>query len=689
MVSFAAPVFQIQALRQKLRNWEHAYYVLGESPVDDATYDQALRELQQLEELNPELRDSSSPTQRVGGEPLDMFTAKEHSVPMLSIDNSFTLEELEHFHNNCMREIPDVRYTLDYKIDGLAVALTYHQGVLVEALTRGDGVRGDSVLHNVKTIPGVPLVARAMVQTQGGLVLPETFEVRGEVYMRLDDFANYRDAQIAAGKEAPANPRNSAVGALRQLDPRECAKRPLRFAAYGFGGASPDWKDNLRYCDLIRLFQHTVGLPVVPNARHDLTYAEVLRQIDELIEQLPEYHLPVDGLVLKVERLGHRRALGVGTKFVHWARAFKWQRFESPTRVRSITVQVGKTGRLTPVAELEPVEIDGTVISRASVCNRDEIDRLDLRVGDRVIVEKAGKIIPRIVRVETEARAIISQPYVFPDRCPVCGAPVEPEAQDAVHLVCTNSSSCPAQLKGAILAFASKDRMNLRGLGDKFVDLLIDRGLVANLADLYELPNKREAVLALPGIREKKAQQLFEALEASKQLPPERWLSGLNIRNVGRETARALMRRCGSILRLLSEPEATLAAIPDVGPAAARSFRQFADSETGIQLLSRLLYYGLNQGTASSVSADLPFTGMTIVVTGELQRWDRGAIKQRIRDLGGKPTSSVSKKTTFVLVGSAPGLRKLEGARMYGIELLDETTFLTRYGRFLFPEGIP
>jgi len=731
---------RVVELRTQIRDHDRRYFVEGQPTISDAEYDRLMQELQALEASNPMLHDDNSPTQRIFDATLEQFEQHPHDPPMLSVENAFSLDELDAFHAACSAHAPDVRYAVEYKIDGIALALHYEGGKLVRALTRGDGEVGDDVVHNAKTLRSIPLTLRRTSQLEGGEpTLPPTVEIRGEVYITRDDFAAYRETVRAAGGELPANPRNTASGAMRLLSSVECAQRPLRFVAHSAGNVEDL---SLTHGDFLAAVR-AGGIPTVPHAKGGLTYAQVKEYIATLIDLLgamPHVNIPVDGIVVKVDNFTHRHTIGVGTRHPHWAKAYKWQRIEEETTVRNIRIQVGKTGVLTPVAELVPVEIDGSTVSNASLFNQDEIARLDIRIGDHVIVEKAGAIIPHVVRTlpehrsdaaeEVEARDVIPgqqifratdsnwytvldisplsdeegaalcletegqtltvaqdrtvmvrtpcEPFEFPTVCPSCGGAVERDP-DGVYIRCVNATQCPAQLEATLLAFGSRKCLDIDGMGPKLVQTLMQGGLVTSIADLYGLHAKRDEMIQLPGIKAGKADKLLAGIEASKQAPLDRLLAGLNIRHVGAEASRVLVRRFGTLLDIVAAPEEQLRALPGFGDAIVTSLRQFFASDDALRLLSRLMVAGINQGHPPTDEERVgPLEGMTVVPTGTFASWDREGVKEVIRRAGGKASSSVSRRTALIVAGTAPGGKKLEAAQKHGITVEDESTFIQR-----------
>jgi len=679
---------RVIALRTLIRTYDHAYYTTDHPRVTDAEYDRLFHELQQLELSNPELQDCNSPTQCVGGAPIESLEDVEHVVPMLSIDFHRDLSEIDAWHErNCaMLNNNNLHYSVEYKVDGCAVALRYEHGRLVQALTRGDGHVGSNILHNARTFRALPLVLRRI--DTNNLIPLEILEVRGEAFMTYSDFAAFKAAETAAGRTVPANPRNSTAGAIRQLDPHECRRRRIRFVAHGRGHVEP--VNGVPHGDYLQALMLLFSMPIVPG-EHALPYSRVPAAITKLIDQIPTLDMPVDGIVIKVDDRGHQQCLGATNRAPNWVKAYKWAKDEAETTVEAITIQVGKTGALTPVATLTPVEIAGTTVSRASLFNKAEIERLDVRVGDIVVVEKAGKIIPHIIRVETARRPADSSPdaippFEFPTKCPDCGAAAEQLGHE-VAVRCSNTTGCPSQLAATVEHFCSRKCMDIRGIGPVLIEALVRCPWFHDVGDLYKLQEHQEALLELPKMGEKKRDKLLEAIEASKAKPLERWLAGLNIRHLGATAARTLARRLGTVWNILSASDAVLRNLPGLGDALVASWTAFIDTPAGKGLICRLIDAGLDQGAPAVVGETGPFADQVIVPTGVFDTFDRDAIKEAIRNNGGRPSSAVSKKTSFIVAGRAPGAKKLQRAEELGVTVINESEFLRRLGQETQPES--
>ena len=665
-----SPAKRINALRAQIREHDRKYYIEAAPEITDLEYDRLMDELKRLEQEHPELVREDSPTQRIGDEVSGDLQQVEHRVPMLSIENTYSREELANFLHRVRKTLAEktghdapVEWVLELKIDGVAASIIYENGQLDCGVTRGNGRVGDDVTHNIRTIVDLPL------RLHGDA--PRLLEVRGEVYMTNHDLAELNVRRAEAGQPAFANTRNVTAGTIRLQDPKVAAQRRLRFFCHGVG-----------YCDGIRATNHIdflqelqgYGLPVTPHVHLFRSAADVLEQIDRLQEQLHELDFEVDGLVLKVNQFAQRELLGATSKSPRWVVAYKIEKYEATTRLNHIHVQVGKTGAITPVAELEPVQLAGTTVSRASLHNAEEIERKDIRIGDWVVVEKAGKIIPHVVRVELHRRADSVEKYEFPSKCPVCGQPLRKD-EDGVYIRCVNER-CPAKLQQRLRFFASRDAMDIDGLGEKIVDQLVDAGLVDDFADLYRL--KRERLLELDSFGERKADKLLAAIQASKNRGLARVLAAISIRHVGKSVARLLANAFPSIDRLREASIEELAAIDEIGSVIAESVYDYLHDGYGEREIQGLRDVGvlLEQvdGGAAAKPEDLPLAGKTLVVTGTLTRYKRNEIQELISSNGGRASSSVSKNTDYLIAGENAG-SKLEKAKKLGVPILSEAEF--------------
>jgi DNA ligase (NAD+) len=661
---------EIEALRAEIRRHEHLYYVLDSPEIGDADYDGLLRRLQTLEQAHPEYAAPDSPTRRVGGAPREGFIKRRHSTPMLSLDNALNEGELRDFD----RRVRDLlggkafQYTVELKLDGLSLALRYAEGQLQLAITRGDGLEGEDVTENARTIRSLPLSTAPRWPS---------FEVRGEVIMPFAAFRKLNEERAATGQPLYANPRNSAAGSLRVLDPAITASRTLDFYAYFLlVDGRPPIESHWECLEALT----ALGFKVNPHRAR-------LVEVDKLIEWCGQWDaqrdtLPyeIDGVVAKVDALRQQDRLGWTAKFPRWAIAYKFPARQTETVLEDIQVQVGRTGALTPVAKLRPVQVSGVVVSNATLHNEDEIARLDLAIGDTVVIERSGDVIPKVVAVRS--RPPERRPFTMPTRCPVCGSEVV-RADGEVARRCLNTN-CPARLRESILHFASRPVMDIDGLGESIVDALIARGLICSVADLYELTHGQLAPLELRGekntrkLGEKSAAKIIAEIEATKRRPLPRLISGLGIAFVGERTAILLAQHLGSLDSLIEASPDRLQAIPEVGPKVADSICQFFGEPHNLQLVERLRASGL-QFTYDSpmLPAVGPFTGMTFVLTGTLPTMTRDEARARIEQAGGKVTGSVSKKTTVVVAGEDAG-SKLDKARELLIEIWSEAMLLER-----------
>ena len=662
---------EIESLRQQLERHNRLYYVDARPEINDREYDTLMAQLIALEKAHPEFMTADSPSVKVGGAPIAGFTQVTHRVPMLSIENAFEEQELVDWDAGLRKSLEreSLDYSIEYKIDGVAISLTWENGSLVRAATRGNGNVGDEVTSNARVIAGVPL--RLTTASP-----PALLEVRGEVVILNEDFSAFQAEQVRSGEEPFKNPRNAAAGALKLLDPRLARERKLRFLAHGVGFVEGiAWKSYIDFLDSIRI----LGIPTTPDVSQAHGFDGLLNVCSEMIARVPELPFEVDGLVIKLNTLAQREQLGATSKSPRWVRAYKWERYEAETRVRAIVIQVGKTGAMTPVAELEPVEIAGTTVSRASLHNRDELDRLGVRIGDLVVVEKAGKIIPHVMRVNEAARSGSEVPFLFPQQCPECGSAVQQD-EGGVYIRCPNPT-CPAQLRETLIFFASRPAMNIDGLGEQLIEQLLAAKLVDGIPSLYRLSHRRDELLQLDRLGEKSIDKLLSGIEGSRQQPLWRLLTGLNIRLVGQTNARTLERAFGSMDMIAEQSEETLAQVNEIGSVIAASVFQFFHSEYGIHLVNELRSVGLNFGepvdreAALAAAAQGKMVGKTLVVTGTMVRMRRDEIEQLIRDHGGKASSSVSKKTDYVVAGEAAG-SKLTKAQELGVTVLTEDEFL-------------
>lgn len=658
----SSDVERINKLREEIRYHDRKYYVEAAPEISDLEYDRKLAELARLEEKHPELVTPDSPTQRVGDAPVPELTQVAHRVPMLSIDNTYSLEDLRKFGERTAKSLEGepIEWVVELKIDGVAVSVIYEEGVLVRAVSRGNGQIGDDVTHNIRTLGDVPLALL-------GDSPPPVLEVRGEVYMTNPDLAKLNEEQLAQGEEPYKNTRNVAAGAIRLLDPRICASRRLRLFCHGVG-----------YCEGLRAQTHmdflaelgSYGLPPTPHVECFPTFEAAIDHCEELVERLHELDFEVDGLVLKVNRFEQRERLGARSKSPRWLVAYKFEKYEASTRLNAINVQVGKTGAITPVAELAPVELAGTTVSRASLHNAEEIERKDIRVGDWVIVEKAGKVIPHIVRVETHRREGELAKFPFPTHCPECQTPVVKD-EGGVYIRCPNMQ-CPAQVKERIRYFATRNAMDIEGLGDKLVDQLVGDGLVKSYGDLYKLT--AEQLVKLERMGKKSADNLLAGLAASKGRGLAPLLNALSIRHVGQRVAQVLAAHFGSLEAMQKATLEELSAVHEIGEIIAQSVHDYLHGDYGQRVVAELREAGLDLTAPKKAAASNVLAGKTLVVTGTLTKYSRDEIQDLISQHGGRAASSVSKKTDYVVAGESAG-SKLDKAKELGIPVLTEEQF--------------
>ncbi|MBL9093978.1 MAG: NAD-dependent DNA ligase LigA [Planctomycetaceae bacterium] len=657
---------EIARLIREIREHDRAYYVLAAPTISDLEYDKLLDKLKTLEAAHPELIAADSPTQRIGDAPVSELTPVTHRVPMMSIDNTYSLDELRKYAERTMKALDGepIEWVVELKIDGVAVSIRYEQGELVAAATRGNGRVGDDITHNVRTVIDCPL--RLL-----GEDVPEVLEVRGEIYMTNSDLVRLNELQTERGEEPFKNSRNVAAGTIRLLDPRICAERRLRLFCHGIGEAVGVRATN--HMDFLNEIG-TYGLPPTPLVQAFKDFDSAAKHCEEVIENLHELEFEIDGLVLKVNDFAQRARLGTTSKSPRWLIAYKFEKFEAVTKLNGIRVQVGKTGAITPVADLEPVELAGTTVSRASLHNAEEIERKDVRIGDYVVVEKAGKVIPHIVRVEAHRREAELPKFPFPKKCPECGTHVVKD-EDGVYIRCPNYR-CPAQLKERIRYFAGRNAMDIEGLGDKLVDQLVNEKLVQSYGDLYRL--SAEQLMNLERMGKKSSEGLVAGIEASKGRGLARLLNAISIRHVGARTAVVLAEHFGSMDKLAAASEEELSEVNEIGPTIAAGVAAFFRSDEGRQIVEELKAAGLDMTAevraAAQAATEGKLAGQTLVVTGTLVKYTRDEIEELIHKHGGKPASSVSKKTSYVVAGENAG-SKLDKAQSLGVPVITEDEF--------------
>ena len=656
----------IEELREKIRYHNYRYYVLNEPEISDAEYDRLFKELEELEAKYPEFITPDSPTQRVGAKPLEEFRTYRHSIPMLSLNSVMEASEVREFDERVRRMLGgegkniEVEYVVEPKIDGLAMELVYKDGVLVVGSTRGDGWTGEDVTQNLRTIKTIPL--RTLSEA-----LP-LLEVRGEVYMPVRKFRELNEELGRRGERMFANPRNAAAGSVRQLDPRVTASRPLDFFAYGIGRV--EGKEFTTQWEILNYLK-SIGFRVSDLVRRFREIEEVIRYHDEVEKRRDELDYEIDGIVVKVNSVEQQNRLGTISRSPRWAIAYKFQPREEFTKVKDIVVQVGRTGALTPVAVLEPVQIGGVTVSRATLHNEEELKRKDVRIGDTVVVERAGDVIPEVVSVIKSKRTGAEREFKMPDRCPVCGAEVLKEGPIRRCI----GVSCTAQLKERIKHFASLRALDIEGLGEKVIEQLVDRKMVADPADLFRL--SKSDLLKLERMGDKSAQKLLDAIEKSKHTTFARLIYALGIRHVGEHTASLLASNFRDMEELRNATYDKLVSIPEIGPEVAKSILLFFEQESTARLLRKLEEAGVRYepgGKPEGEAREKVLAGKTFVFTGRISI-PREEAKRKVEQLGGRVSSSVTKKTDYVVAGEEPG-SKLEKAHKLGVKVIDEEEFM-------------
>ena len=657
---------EIDELREQIRRHDRLYHVEAKPEITDLQYDRLLEKLQSLEAELGEPVPADSPTQRVGGEPVESLTPVAHRRPMLSIDNTYSVEELQKYGDRVAKLLPSepIEWVVELNIDGVACAITYEAGQLVRGVTRGNGQVGDDITHNVRTLKDVPLKLH-------GRDVPPVIEVRGEVYMTNSDLVRLNEQREKEREEPFANTRNVSAGTIRMLDPRICAARRLRMFCHGLGYA--EGLTATTHMDLLKQLGQW-GLSPTPHVECFPTFAKAVEHCEDLIERLHELDFEVDGLVLKVNSFDQRERLGSTAKSPRWVIAYKFEKFEGTTRLNDIRVQIGKSGTITPVADLEPLQLAGTTVSRASLHNAEEIERKDIRIGDIVVVEKASKIIPHVVRVEKHLREKPLKKFHFPTECPECGSKLVKDER-GVYIRCTNQR-CPAQVKERIRYYATRNAMDVEGLGDKLVDQLVNDKLVQGYGDLYRLTVEKVAGLERMG--RKSAENLIAGVAASKDRGLARLLNALSIRHVGRNVAIVLAAHFGSMEKLRAATVDELSAVSDVGEIIAQSVFDFLQSPYGQETVNDLASQGVRMtadaATKAAATGQGTLGGKTLVVTGTLTRYSRDDIQDLIAKHGGHAASSVSKNTDYVVAGEKAG-SKLEKAQKLGVKVISEEEF--------------
>lgn len=660
---------KIKKLRELIQQYEQAYYVEDRPTASDAEYDSLFKQLQKLEQQNPELKTSNSPTARVGGRAVKRFSAINHTSPMLSLDNVFSTEEFLNFSHKTQQKLDEkVIYTAEPKLDGLAISLLYKDGILAQAVTRGDGITGEDVISNARTIKSIPLTLR-------GNRYPKMLEVRGEIFIAKQDFKNLNQLRAAQDESLFANPRNAAAGSLRQLDPKITARRPLKFTAYGIVNHLSLATDD--YYDAIQMLK-TFGIPISqyiqrlasPSLDSSNLATNYFSKIKLERDNLP---MEIDGIVFKVNSFEQQAKLSTTSRAPRWAIAWKFPAEEATTTINAIEIQVGRTGALTPVAKLEPVFVGGVTVANASLHNLGEINRKDIRQGDTVVIRRAGDVIPEVVRSLVELRPNNSHPFQMPNKCPVCNAKTI-RSRDKAVIRCSNGLACPAQLKQAIWHFASRKAMEIDGLGSKLIALLIENKNIRSPADLYHL-QKQELAL-LPRLAEKSADNLIHAIENSKATTLARFIYALGIPEVGETTAKNLSQHFNSQLKKIQKASIeNLIQVEDIGEIVATNIKTFFANSNNQQVVDNLLSSGIHWPMPAFNDTFKPLADHIYVITGTLHDMSRNQVKSRLEELGAKVSSSISGKTTGLIVGNKAG-SKLKKARTLGVTILNERDLL-------------
>ncbi len=659
---------RIEELKELIHQHDYNYYILNEPIISDREYDLLMKELMDLENKYPFLITPDSPTQRVGGEPTKEFPVVIHEVPMLSLSNTYSIEELFDFHRRVKESLPEgekIEYTVELKIDGVAVSLKYRNGLFIQGVTRGDGTRGDDITNNLRTIRSLPLRINFREVKR---IHFDDIEVRGEVYMNREDFELLNRERTRLGEKPFANPRNATAGTLKLQDPKLVAERPLNLYCYYLRSNTKELHTQFENLTILK----SLGFKVNPNHKLCFSIEEVIDFCKEWEEKRETLPYDIDGVVVKVNDLGQQEILGNVAKFPRWATAFKFESKKAKTKLKAITLQVGRLGTITPVAELEPVFLAGTTVSRATLHNFEEIQRKDIRIGDTVIIEKGGDIIPKIVEVVLDERTSKTIPFEIPDKCPVCGTKLyNPTGEVAYY--CPNSD-CLEQVKQRLVHFASRGAMDIEGLGEAVIDKFVNLGFLNSPADIYRLKERKSELIKLEGFGEKSINNLLQAIENSKNRPFERVLFAIGIRHVGASVAKDIVAHYFSIDELMKASEEELQKIPEIGETISKSIVSFFNNDSNLILIEELKKSGL-KFEREKKAVSYKFAGKTFVITGTLKSMTRNKAKELIEKLGGRITDNVSSKTSYVIVGEEPGT-KYDKAKNLNIPILKEEEFL-------------
>jgi DNA ligase (NAD+) len=660
---------KVQELRELINRHNHLYYVLDNPEISDAEYDRLFDELLALEKAHQTLVSSDSPTQRVGASPLEEFETVRHALPMLSLNKAMSEPDFIDFHRRVLEltEVPEekIRYTVEPKFDGLAVELVFNDGVFQSAATRGDGIRGEDVSLNLRTVKSIPL--RLM-----GKLNPQLIEVRGEVIMNKKDFSKLNKGRAETDEPLFANPRNAAAGSVRQLDPKITSTRPLSMYAYGIGRIEGNRLDN--HWDSLRYLKK-LGFKISRYVESCETIEQVKAYYQKILARRDDLPYEIDGIVIKVDKFRLQEKMGELSRSPRWAIAWKFPAQQEHSKIKDIIISVGRTGALTPVALLEPVRVGGVLVSRASLHNEDELTKKDVRIGDKVIVQRAGDVIPEVVKVIASERTGQERTFSMPNQCPVCGSRVERPEGEAIHR-CTGMG-CPAQIKENLAHFSSKGAMGIEGVGHKYLEQMVDKGIIKDQADLYLL-TKRD-LMSMERMGDKLAENMLQAIDESKHPVLSRLIYALGIRNVGSHLAEVLAKNFGSIESIANQSREDLIQVHEIGPIVAQSIENFFHNPKNLKVLEKLKEGGVNFPVEKSEIGEKPLAGKSFVLTGSLDAFTRDEAGRIVKDMGGRVTTSVSKKTDYLILGKEPGSKRDKAERL-GIKILTETDFKKMVG---------